>query len=219
MIKGMRTFMYIMMVSLLSSLVSCSEKDDESGAIFCKTFVTGYLIPESIVAIKEDSGIRLALKGNVITSGKAFDDLSTYYNDLTYNRYTVCGPRIAINDSIYKIEVRTVEDFDALHPAGSDISDLVECQYISYYDYIQSGYKKENKDIGQSLDMQEYSGTEGAKMLKNELTKMNYSNTKLIAPDFLLKFKKKPEKKDKLRFYLVFNMGEKEIKESIEYKF
>lgn len=215
----MRTFMYIMMVSLLCSLVSCSEKDDESGATFCKTFVTGYLTPESIVTRKVDSGIRLTLKGNVITSGKPFEDLSTYYNDISYDRYTIYGPRIAISDSIYKIEVRTVEDFDALHPAGSDISDLIECQYISYYDYVQSGYKKRNKDIRQYIDMAEYFEIEGVNMLKNELTKMNYSNTKLIAPDFLLKFKKEPEIKDKLRFYLVFNMGEKEIKESIEYKF
>lgn len=216
----MKILTQIISVGLLCSLFSCSNANEEiSGATFNKTFVTGYLTPESIVTRKIDSGIGLTLKGNVITSGKNFDDLSTYYNDLTYNRYTVCGPRIAISDSIYKIEVRTLEDFDALHPAGSDISDLIECQYISYYDYIQSGYKKENKDIGQSLDMQEYSGIEGAKMLKNELTKMNYSNTKLIAPNFLLKFKKEPEKKDKLRFYLVFNMGEKEIKDSIEYKF
>ena len=91
----------------------------------------------------------------MITSGRSFDALSIYYNDLSYNRYTIDGPRTAINDSIYKIEVYTVENFDASHPAGSDISDLIECRYISYYDYIQSGYKKEeNKQNIHTFDNQ-----------------------------------------------------------------
>jgi hypothetical protein len=136
-----------------------------------------------------------------------------------YNRYTIDGPRTAINDSIYKIEVYTVENFDASHPAGSDISDLIECRYISYYDYIQSGYKKEDKDVGQYIDMTEYWGIEGAKMLKDELTKINNRNTKLIAPTLVLKFKKEPENKGKFQFNLVFHLEEKEIKDSIEYEF
>ena len=99
--------------------------------------------------------------------------------------------------------------FDASHPAGSDISDLIECRYISYYDYIQSGYKKEDKDVGQYIDMTEYWGIEGAKMLKDELTKINNRNTKLIAPTLVLKFKKEPENKGKFQFNLVFHFGRK----------
>ena len=67
---------------------------------------------------------------------------------------------------------------------------MIECRYISYYDYIQSGYKKEDKDVGQYIDMTEYWGIEGAKMLKDELTKINNRNTKLIAPTLVLKFLK-----------------------------
>lgn len=193
----MKVFTYIMMVGALCCLFCYSkEKEDApTGATFNKTFVTGYLTPESIVISKMNSGIKITFKGDLITSGRSFDALSIYYNDLSYNRYTIDGPRTAINDSIYKIEVYTVENFDASHPAGSDISDLIECRYISYYDYIQSGYKKEDKDVGQYIDMTEYWGIEGAKMLKDELTKINNRNTKLIAPTLVLKFKKEPENK------------------------
>lgn len=174
----MKVFTYIMMVGALCCLFCYSkEKEDApTGATFNKTFVTGYLTPESIVISKMNSGIKITFKGDLITSGRSFDALSIYYNDLSYNRYTIDGPRTAINDSIYKIEVYTVENFDASHPAGSDISDLIECRYISYYDYIQSGYKKEDKDVGQYIDMTEYWGIEGAKMLKDELTKINNAN-------------------------------------------
>ena len=217
----MKVFTYIMMVGALCCLFCYSkEKEDApTGATFNKTFVTGYLTPESIVISKMNSGIKITFKGDLITSGRSFDALSIYYNDLSYNRYTIDGPRTAINDSIYKIEVYTVENFDASHPAGSDISDLIECRYISYYDYIQSGYKKEDKDVGQYIAMTEYWGIEGAKMLKDELTKINNRNTKLIAPTLVLKFKKEPENKGKFQFNLVFHLEEKEIKDSIEYEF
>lgn len=99
------------------------------------------------------------------------------------------------------------------------IGTLIVFIYISYYDYIQSGYKKEDKDVGQYIDMTEYWGIEGAKMLKDELTKINNRNTKLIAPTLVLKFKKEPENKGKFQFNLVFHLEEKEIKDSIEYEF
>lgn len=110
------------MVGALCCLFCCSkEKEDApTGATFNKTFVTGYLTPESIVISKMNSGIKITFKGDLITSGRSFDALSIYYNDLSYNRYTIDGPRTAINDSIYKIEVYTVENFDASHPAGSE---------------------------------------------------------------------------------------------------
>ena len=128
----MKVFTYIMMVGALCCLFCYSkEKEDApTGATFNKTFVTGYLTPESIVISKMNSGIKITFKGDLITSGRSFDALSIYYNDLSYNRYTIDGPRTAINDSIYKIEVYTVENFDASHPAGSDISDLIECAYL-----------------------------------------------------------------------------------------
>lgn len=82
----MKVFTYIMMVGALCCLFCYSkEKEDApTGATFNKTFVTGYLTPESIVISKMNSGIKITFKGDLITSGRSFDALSIYYNDLSY---------------------------------------------------------------------------------------------------------------------------------------
>lgn len=74
----MKVFTYIMMVGALCCLFCYSkEKEDApTGATFNKTFVTGYLTPESIVISKMNSGIKITFKGDLITSGRSFDALS-----------------------------------------------------------------------------------------------------------------------------------------------
>ena len=86
----MKVFTYIMMVGALCCLFCYSkEKEDApTGATFNKTFVTGYLTPESIVISKMNSGIKITFKGDLITSGRSFDALSIYYNDLSYKETT-----------------------------------------------------------------------------------------------------------------------------------
>ncbi len=81
----MKVFTYIMMVGALCCLFCYSkEKEDApTGATFNKTFVTGYLTPESIVISKMNSGIKITFKGDLITSGRSFDALSIYYNELS----------------------------------------------------------------------------------------------------------------------------------------
>lgn len=78
MTKAMKVFTYIMMVGALCCLFCYSkEKEDApTGATFNKTFVTGYLTPESIVISKMNSGIKITFKGDLITSGRSFDALS-----------------------------------------------------------------------------------------------------------------------------------------------
>lgn len=220
MTKTMNFFRYILIFALSCSFfISCSNKEDMTGATYSKTWITGYLNPETILVTKASSGLELILKGNVITSGDLFDSLSISYNDISYNKYTVCGPRIAIDDGLLGIRIETVESFDTLHPAGSDVSELVECQYISYLDYIQNGYKKEEKDINQNSDLMQYYGIDGAKLFKSKLSSINYTNTKLAAPYFILKFNKEPEQKGKYQFKLILRMPQKQIEAICEYEF
>ena len=202
---------------LICGFWSCSKQD--TGATYNKTYITGYLSPEHAIIDNIDSGIEFSLEGAVITSGNAFDKLSKTYNDLSYNRYTVCGPRIAINKDINEIKVETINYFDSSHPAGGDISDLIECSYISYYDYIQSGYKKEEKNVDQYSDLIEYFDIEGAKLLKNKLSKINSTNTKLASQKFVLKFNKAPESKGKHKFKLSLQMSDGQIETFFEYDF
>lgn len=208
----------LFMVALCASLFSCTN-DSETGATYNKTFITGYMMPEHIVAETLDSGIAVTVKGDVITSGDVFDDWAKSFNDLSYNRYTTCGPRIAVCDALCEVKVETIDYFDATHQAGSDISDLVVCQYISYYDYIQSGYKETEKDVESYSDMMEYYGIEGAKLFSDKLSDINYANMNLVAPNFILKFNQTPENSGKYQFKLIFQTQEKEIVTIFECEF
>ena len=175
--------------------------------------------PEQVVVESIDAGVEVTFRGDVITSGDVFDDLSKAYNDLSYNRYTTCGPRIAISDALSLIKVETIEYFDATHQAGSDISDLIECQYISYYDYIQSGYKEAEKNLESYSDMMEYYSIDGAKLFKYNLSGIDYSHMNLVAPNIIFKFKQTPNKSGKYQFKLIFQTKDNTIESLFECEF
>ena len=219
MINDMKTTMYIAMLALFFSLFSCEEEEPISGATYNKTCITGYVVPEYFSTGKVDSGMKFALRGNVITSGDAFKRLSQKYNDVSYNRYTVHGPCQALEDGLCKMKVETIKPFDATHPVGSDISDLIECRYISFYDYVLSGYQEEEKAWEQYLDLTEYCNFEGAKLMMVNLRSLNYNNTQLMGTDFVLTFKKEPEEKGVYRFILTLQTQDKEINKVFEYEF
>ena len=219
MINDMKTTMYIAMLALLCSLWSCEEEEPISGATYNKTCITGYVVPEYFSTGKVDSGVKFHLRGDVITSGTAFKKLSQKYNDLSYNRYTVYGPCQALEDGLCKMKVETIKPFDATHPAGSNISDLIECRYISFCDYIRSGYQEEEKVWEQYLDLEEYCSFEGAKLMVANLQSLNYNNTQLMGTDFVLTFKKEPEEKGVYRFILTLQTQDKEINKVFEYEF
>ena len=67
---------FIMVVFIVGCLTSCSDED--SSAIYNKTYITGYLMPESVTTDNSESGIILTINGNVFTNGDIFNELSKY---------------------------------------------------------------------------------------------------------------------------------------------
>ena len=74
----MKNYVSIVILFFSGLLFSCSEETVISGATYCKTFITGYLTPETISVENANSEIKLTFKGKIITSGKTFDELSKY---------------------------------------------------------------------------------------------------------------------------------------------
>lgn len=74
----MKNYISIVILFFCGLLFSCSEETVISGATYCKTFITGYLTPETISVENANSEIKLTFKGKIITSGKTFDELSKY---------------------------------------------------------------------------------------------------------------------------------------------
>lgn len=203
-----------------SCFVGCVRRAPESGATFCDTFITSYIFPDKIRLRYGDGCIPFYVGGSAVTSGEIFDRLSQYYNDLSYNKWVLNGPTIAILGEVKSIQLETIEAFDEHHPAGSDMSDLVELQYISYYEFVQNGYQEEGSKIEEDYtDMSLYFDREGAKIYKVKLSEVNYSDMQLISTDFVLKFLGLPKEKGVYHFRLTFQVEYNAIETLVEYEF
>lgn len=205
---------------------SCNRYPPVSGASFHETFITSYIFPDKIHLRYGDGCIPFYVGGSAVTSGEIFDRLSQYYNDLSYNKWVVNGPNTAILGEIKSIQLETIEAFDEHHPAGSDMSDLVELQYISYYEFVQNGYQEEESKIEEDYtDMSPYFYRDGAKIYKVKLSEIDYSAMKLVATDFLLKFLSLPKfhsapiEGSVYRFRLTFQTQNNRIETLIEHEF
>ena len=211
-----------LVIVTIMSLVSCSRSnsnDDVSGSQYSKTYITGYLIPEALTADSSGSCVGFTIGGDVLTQGEIFDELSKANNDTSYNRYNVSGPRIAIGENISSMRVVALDNFDSNHQSGSDISDLIECQYISYYDYVQSGYQNQEKSVDDYKDCMEYYSIDGAKLYRETLADIEFANINLCAPYLILKFKAEPENKGTHQFKLILVTQTREIDITYSYEF
>lgn len=91
-----------------------------------------------------------------------YDQLCKKHNDLSYNKY-VCLPPYGDFDSVTyteydftEITVTSDKDYDAAHPAGESLSDIVRFMSWSPYRYILSGYSRyyhyDKSDVSDAFD-------------------------------------------------------------------
>lgn len=225
--KTLFLYFFIMMCFL----ASCSSDEDiVSGAVYNKNCVTTYWTPESLTMsmtkseLDNDSAVTIDVTPHeAISSGKAFDLLASKFGDVSYNRYTVCGPKVAMNDSILSVNIVTLDDFDESHPSGSDVSEYVDIQYASYYDFIQSGYKQEeiSEDERQKLftDFMELYSKEGLTIHDKKLTELTSTDTRLVAPKFVFRFNKRPVSIGKYRFKMTLSLSKVKMEQVFIYCF
>lgn len=65
-----------------------------------------------------------------------------HFPDKTYNRTEpVSAYRFAIADTLRKMQLITLVDYDEAHPAGSDLADIATLQIASYAEFIRQGYQ------------------------------------------------------------------------------
>ncbi len=221
----MKKIFFTIMTCVLCVAYGCGDKEDINEGAFYETYITSYYEPENAVPQNYGFGVKLEFTGGKsIYNGEKFKELSRYYGDVNYNRWRMQMPITAINDSITKVELITKDGFDVAHPAESDVAEFANCIYASFYDYIKNGYTKQNNSQNgfqqyADVNLAEYSSLDGAELLKEKLSDINKSNTKLIGPYFVLTFDKKPEKAGKHSFELVMHLSKKIIKVPFEYDF
>ncbi len=209
-------------VCVLICATACSESDDDriEQGMFAKNYVFGYMIPSSLEFHMIDwSSVPYTV---VHINGGYADEaqreaLREKYNDLSYNK-AIAVPMFALYDGISGLSAETVDYFDEAHPAGSDVSDIVVCKYLTCYEFIQSGYVAIEKDYNLYPPLY---GKESEGTLQHEtaLSEINYNDSQLMVPEMIFEFTSEPEEPGTYEFKFHFKMPEVEINTTFEYDF
>ncbi len=211
---------FILIAIILVAIFSSCNKEELHGRR-SKSFVTGYCFPSGITITKTDStGIRFRFDGNLIHSGEVFDRLSEKHGDVSYNAcHGHTGPCNCLYSGLVSVKVETMSDFDSVHPAGSDVSDLMECAYCTVYEFIQNGYKCFEENASLSWDYG-FHQLERYHLNINKLSEINGNNTKLLScGDLLLLFKTFPDSPGDYMFRLSIMIDGRILEKRFSYQF
>ena len=133
---------------------------DEHDVYLSKMFISSYLRMKRIYLEKgsENESDFIYIKYDTSPYASIADKdptcinrLAEKHHDTDYNRkitYTagtnsichVSGGRYGITPDITRISIKSDSDFDAEHPAGTSLNDIVRLYSTSVYPYIKSGY-------------------------------------------------------------------------------
>lgn len=104
-----------------------------------------------------------------------FSYFSKLYNDNSFNKANHPGAYSALAYPIDKITLSCDSDYDAKHPAGTPLDDIVTIEFDSYWDFIQNGYQYPDWYTVKEKDWY------GSMRLEYYLSEINSDNTKLAS--------------------------------------
>ena len=196
----------------LAIIVSCifiQCKNDSSTTINSlgpnvKNFVSSYLLvdsfsldvisdttllPPEIISFRllseSDGDINKTYAHYDSGEGKAvFYNIAKLYKDTSYNRPVSGVFSICLLDTITKISISCLEEYDQRHKAGALLNDIAMIKYYSAKEYIENGYVDPNKE---SLDIC-YSGN-----MKIPLEQFNTNLNYLVQPLFFISLTSSPD--------------------------
>ena len=119
----------------------------ETGAILSDYFITNYLVA-SKVEVKEKGGeFYLEVSGDryytykdhpTYEKAKKFAEL---YGDTSFKGYIIPGSCHPLAYPIDKMTISCGNDYDAEHPAGEPLDDIVKLEFETFYEYVKNGYE------------------------------------------------------------------------------
>lgn len=173
--QDMRKILFLIL-SLL--LFSCQEETtQEPHPPKSGSYISSYMTNINSVScyqIFNDKTIHLdflLLGDNIIYGNIQFDSIARYYNDTSYLEYSMPTNIGVLTPSIKEIHVHTLKKLNEHYDSNSQIDDIVNIQYSSPYNYINSLYKE---GIQTSFD--------------KKLSDFNTTGTKLFVNGFSLSF-------------------------------
>lgn len=133
-------------------LPMCKEKASQSN------YIDTYYIPTSLMASVRQSSdsikhIRVSVEHDVakdyhrlsseVANRDMFNTYSEYYNDTNYQRYDDDGEYGSAScNPLSSISVTCDNDWNASHPVGTSLNDIIYVEVRSYHAFLQSNYSK-----------------------------------------------------------------------------
>ena len=168
----------------LIALCGCSNNDDikDTGVWDTPYLISNYLLVDNITCTQSSGSDNIALlryygKDLLALSSATWESFSYFnklYNDNSFNKTNYPGAYSALAYPIDKITLSCDSDYDAKHPAGTPLDDIVKLDFESYREFIQNNYQYPEwytkKECGY-----------GAVPLKYYLSEINSDNTTLAS--------------------------------------
>lgn len=138
----------------LLSLMFFASCDYSDGVVFSRSFVMNYVdVVDSIPMEMAGDSIWVYMHKDYVGSAYRYDDsdkgeydrICEKNGDMTYNASRIPSEtwHTYPSENWTSISVVSEEDYDAGHPAGSDLSDVIIMETVSPYPFISRGYKGE----------------------------------------------------------------------------
>lgn len=127
-------------------------------------------------------------------SSAKFKELSKANNDLSFNREG-SGFGVCLYKRTESLHVISDAAYDAAHPAGSLLDDIMTVQFSSAEDYLKSGYRSFNEYLGKTTKpCVDQAGLviQGPQMIES-LTEFNQIKRTLMHFNFILRLTKAPD--------------------------
>ena len=158
---------FILSYTLFAGCVKVIENSKPSapvsGSVFSETYITGYIIPESFtlppyIFLSDGKSGQIVKPGTVIyiwfygercsadVNSALFNSIAKRIRDKNWNKYHFNGPVIALGKIITSVSVISDANFDADHPVGTSLNDLVDFHGSTAYHFIQNGYKGNERE-------------------------------------------------------------------------
>lgn len=211
--KAIKLFWYTLVAGML--VVGCRGEDvlePETGAVFSPHFVWRYCdandfnLDDLGVLNNGRHGVAIGYDGKRIDFyDKDFKRWNTYYNDTCYNHKMVPSHTV-LTEKLRAIKVVCDQDFDAAHPAGTSLEDIVMFCTSSPYEFIQSGYKDGNYQFPDYYQILHYDF--GYKPVEMLLSEFNPDLTVMSDLGSFLYFTKQPQQAGDYTFTVTVGLKE-----------
>lgn len=189
----------LLILILLGFIVSCNDDESMNGFVpHYRSFISYYEEPDGIYCKIVSSGNLTGLlvgsaseslpsnerHKNFIQRAESWPEINRLYdsiceanNDMSFNNWSP-SPYPCIHRKIESLHIISDQDYDAEHPAGTYLDDILSIQIKTAYEFIQNGYSWKG------------TGVSSYGIMEERLDVFNSKNRKLLQCHFSIKFLK-----------------------------